>query len=76
MGVQRAVFERRQLQFRRDMNKRAKSTQPNPSPNSFMQQSVKECIGNQESYRQNPKWENGSTTVQGLPQRNLYHSIL
>ena len=24
--------------FRRDMNKRAKSTQPNPSPSSFMQQ--------------------------------------
>ena len=27
--------------FRHVMNKRAKSTQPNPSPNSFMQQSVK-----------------------------------
>ena len=23
-----------------------------------------------------PKWENGSTAVQGLPQRNLHHSIL
>ena len=27
--------------FRRDINKRAKPTHPNPSPNSFMQQSVK-----------------------------------
>ena len=26
--------------------------------------------------RQKPKWENGSTAVQGLPQRNLHHSIL
>ena len=28
------------------------------------------------SQRQKPKWENGSTAVQGLPQRNLHHSIL
>ena len=29
--------------FRHDMNKRAKSTQPNPSPNSFMQQNERKA---------------------------------
>ena len=48
--------------FRHDINKRAKLTQPNPSPRSSM--------------RQKPKCENGSTAVQGLPQRNLHNSIL
>ena len=33
--------------FRHDMNKRAKSTQPNPSPRSSTRQSVKKCIENQ-----------------------------
>ena len=37
---------------------------------------VKKCIEDQKSQRQKPKWENGSTAVQGLPQRNLHHSIL
>ena len=32
--------------FRNDMDKRAKMTQPNPSPNSFMQQ---ECVENPKS---------------------------
>ena len=31
--------------FRHDINKRAKSTQPNPSPRSFMQQNVKNASG-------------------------------
>ena len=35
--------------FRHDMNKRAKSTQPNPSPRSSTRQSVKKCIENQKS---------------------------
>ena len=35
--------------FRHDTNKRAKSTQPNPSPRSSTQQSVKKCIENQKS---------------------------
>ena len=38
----RAVFKRRDnCSFRHDMNKRAKSTQPNPSPRSSSQQSAK-----------------------------------
>ena len=35
--------------FRHDTNKRAKATQPNPSPRSSTQQNVKKCIENQES---------------------------
>ena len=35
--------------FRHDTNKRAKMTQPNPSPESSTQQNVKKCIENQES---------------------------
>ena len=42
----------------------------------FCAAECEKCIGNQESQRQKPKWENGSTAVQGLPQRNLRHSIL
>ena len=38
MGVQRAVFYRRQLQFPHEVNERGKITPSNPSPNSFMQQ--------------------------------------
>ena len=52
--------------FRYDMNKRAKSTQPNPCPRSSTQQNVKKCIGNQKSEKQKPKWENGSTAAQGI----------
>ena len=35
--------------FRHDINKRAKLTQPNPSPSSFMQQKEKKCIENPKS---------------------------
>ena len=52
--------------FRHDMNKRAKSKQPNPSPRS----STRQCVKNAS------KWENGSIAVQGLPNKNLHHSIL
>ena len=55
--------------FRHDLNKRAKSTQPNPSPRSSAKQNVKKkkkCIENQKSWRQKPKRENGSTAVQGF----------
>ena len=39
MGNQRAVCERRQMQFpSHDINKRGKVTPSNPSPNSFMRQ--------------------------------------
>ena len=61
--------------FRHDMNKRAKSTQPNPSPRSSTQQSVKNASRTR-SPGQKPKWENCSIAVQGLPQRNVHHSIL
>ena len=37
---------------RHDTNERAKSTQPNSSPGSSTQQSVKKCIENQKSQRQ------------------------
>ena len=62
--------------FRHDMYKRGKSTQPNPSPRSSTQQNVKHASRIKKSQRQKPKWENGSTAVQGLPQRNLHQSIL
>ena len=74
MESSRAVFKRRDnWSFRHDMNKRAKSTQPNPSPRSSTQQSVKNASWNEKSWRQKPKWK---MAVQGLPQRNLHHSIL
>ena len=61
--------------FRHDSNKRAKSTQPNPSPGSSTQQSVRNASRTR-CPEAEPKWENGSTAVQGLPQRNLHNSIL
>ena len=41
--------------FRHDNNKRAKMTQPNPSPNSFMQQREK-SIENPKSQGEEPQW--------------------
>ena len=52
--------------FRHDINKRAKMTQPNPSPNSFMQQNEIP-----KSQRKESQWWNVSMALQGLPQRNL-----
>ena len=42
----------------------------------FYAAECEKCIENQTSWRQKPKWENGSIAVQRLPQRNLHHSIL
>ena len=42
--------------FRHDVNKRGKMTQPNTSPNSFMQQNERKCVENQESQRQKSLW--------------------
>ena len=42
--------------FRHDDNKRAKMTQPNPSPSSFMRQKEK-CVENPKSQRQKPSGE-------------------
>ena len=58
--------------FRHDINKRAKVTPSNPSPNSFMQQSERKCIENPKSQRQKSQWWNVSMALQGLPQRNLH----
>ena len=52
--------------FRHDLNKRAKTTQPNPSPSSSMQQSVK-MHREPEVQEQKSQWKNVSTALQGLP---------
>ena len=62
--------------FRHDKFQRGKATQPNPSPRSSTRQTEKKRIENQKSQRQKSKRENGSTAVQGLPQRNLHNSVL
>ena len=62
--------------FRHDVNKRAKMTQPNPSPSSFMQQNEKKCVENPKSQRKESQWKNVSMALQGLPQRNLHQFIL
>ena len=48
--------------FRHDINKRAKSTQPNPSPSSFMQQSVKNA-----SRTTSPRGRSPSVKMARLP---------
>ena len=53
--------------FRYDVNKRAKMTQPNPSPNSFMQQSERKASRTRKSQRKESQWWNVSMAVQGLP---------
>ena len=62
--------------FRHDMNKRAKSTQPNPSPRYSTQQNVKNASRTRSPRGRRPSGKNGSTAVQGLPQRNLHQSNL
>ena len=63
--------------FRHDINKRAKNnTAESFSDLFYVAAECEKCIENQKSWRQKHKWENGSTAVQGLPQRNLHHSIL
>ena len=42
-GSRLAVYYRRQLHVRHDVNKRAKRTQPNPSPNCFMHQNERDA---------------------------------
>ena len=43
--------------FRHDVNKRAKSTQPNPSPRSSTQQSVKNASRSRSPRGRNPSWK-------------------
>ena len=63
--------------FRHDTNKRAKSTQPNPSPRSSTQQSVRNASRTRSPRGRSPSAKNVSTAVQGLPQRNFtpLHSV-
>ena len=71
---QRAVFLKETIcSFRHDMNKRAKPTQPNPSPRSSTRQSVKNAL---RTKRKKSQWKNISVALQGLPQRNLHQFIL
>ena len=62
--------------FRHDMDKRAKMTQPNPSPNSFMQQIERNASRTRSPRGKMSQWQNVSIALQGLPQRNLHQFIL
>ena len=61
--------------FQHDKDKRAKSTQPNPSPRSSTQQNVKNASGTKSPRGRSPSGKM-ETVVQGLPQRNLHNSTL
>ena len=66
VGIQRAVCERRQLQFSPRYNKRGKVTPSNPSQNSFMQQSERKSSRTRtKSQRQKPQRWNVSMALQG-----------
>ena len=62
--------------FRHDMNKRAKSTQPNPSPRSSTQQSVKNASRTRSPRGRSPSWKMARLPCEGYLKRNLHHSIL
>ena len=62
--------------FRHDINKRGKVTQSNPSPSSSTRQNERNASRTRSPRGKSPKWEIGSTAVQGSPQRNLHHFIL
>ena len=74
--VQRILGDCWQWETSHDVNKRAKMTQPNPSPNSFMQQDEEKASKTQKSQRKKSRWKNVVTAMQGLPQRNLHQFIL
>ena len=57
--------------FRHDVNKRAKMTQPNPSPNSFMQQNEKKASKTPKSERKKSQWKNVSMAMQGFTSKEL-----
>ena len=61
--------------FRHDKDKRAKSTQPNPSPRSSTQQDVKNASGTKSPKGRSPSGKM-ATAVHGLPQRNSHNSTL
>ena len=53
-----------------------KLTQPNPSARSSTQQSVRNASRTRSPRGRSHKWKNVPIALQGLPQRNLHHSIL
>ena len=63
--------------FRHDINKRAKMTQPNPSPNSFMQQDEMKASKTRSPRGRSPSGRMFSMAMQGLPQKELAstHSV-
>ena len=76
MENQRAVFERRQLQFPTRFELACKIDTAESCSEMFYAAECEKCIENQKSERQKPKCENGAIAVQGLPQRNLLQFIL
>ena len=54
--------------FRHDVNKRAKMTQPNASPNSFMQQDERKASRTRSPRGKSPSGEKVSVAMQGKPQ--------
>ena len=62
--------------FRHDINKRAKPTQPNPSPRSSTRQSVRNASRTKSPRGKSPSGKMARLKEQGLPQRNLHQFIL
>ena len=62
--------------FRQGYEKACKIDTAESFSEIFYAAECEKCIENQQSLGQKPKWENVSTAVQGLPQRNLHQFIL
>ena len=62
--------------FRHDINKRAKLTQPNPSPSFFMPQNEIHASKTRSPRGQSPSGRMSRWHCKGLPQRNLHQFIL
>ena len=71
MEVQRAVLQRRQLQFSSRYEQACKIDTAESVSEFFHATECEKCIGNQESWRQKPKWENVSTALQGFLSVNV-----
>ena len=62
--------------FRHDVNKRATTTQSNPSPRSSTRQNERNALRTKSPRGKKSEWKNVSIALQGLPQRNLHQFIL
>ena len=62
--------------FHHDKNKRAKMTQPNSSPNSFMQQNERNASRNHSPRGKSPSGFMSRWPCKDLPQKNLHQFIL